>query len=178
MRNRLSFFIRIFRFAILTATLAGCSTMSPIATETDYENFAATANIANFRVEFEDMPEFLKPMLRDEASIILASKGLDYTEGDAHAILLLSFVQRTVSSDDVNKDEFSGSLSPGGDIRFIVEVHLKLNDSVSGELIWSGMMSRYHSVVAGSYMHDAPARAAMRQAFADVFENYPDPTME
>ena len=71
-------------------------------------------------------------------------------------------------------DDFSRTLSPGGDTRFIAEVHVDLTNSVTGELIWSGLLSRYHNVVMGSYMHDAPARAAMRQAFSDLFAGYPN----
>ena len=52
--------------------------------------------LKTFRVEFEDMPEFLKPMLRDEAAIVLDTKGLEYTEGDAHAVLRMSYVHNLI----------------------------------------------------------------------------------
>lgn len=162
----------------LLVFLAACSSLPQIAADTNYESQAGTSGIGVYRVEFEYMPEFLKPMLRDSASIVLASKGLEYTEGDADAILLMSFIARPLTSGDANRDDFSGALSPGGDARFIAEVHVAMRNSVTGEMIWSGVLSRYHSVSMGSYMHDAPARAAMRQAFLDVFAGYPNVNAE
>jgi hypothetical protein len=164
--------------ALVYVLLVGCSSLPPIATDTNYENVAGASGISTYRVEFQDMPEFLKPMLRDAASIVLSSKGLDYTEGDAHAVLLMSFVPKPLTSGDESRDDFSGALSPGGDTRFIAEVHVDLKNSVTGERIWSGMLSRYHSVSMGTYMHDAPARVAMSQAFVDLFANYPYATTE
>ncbi len=174
---------RDYRVWILNAVsaamlFAGCSSLPPIATDVDYEYDSGAAGIGNYRIEFEDMPEFLKPMLRDEASIVLAAKGLEYTEGDAHAILLMSFVHRPLSPEDVARDDFSGALSPGGATRFIAEVHVDMKNSVTGELIWSGLLSRYHNVTMGSYMHDVPARAAMRQAFLELFADFPNPNLE
>ncbi len=133
-------------------------------------------------------------MLRDEASLVLSSKGLDYTEGDADSILTLAYVDRPLAQETISANEEVpnevqeesasdvkeawGSLSPGGDTRFIAEVHLKLNNSVTQELIWSGVMSRLHNVSMGSYMHEAPARAAMRNAFFALFADYPDRIVE
>ena len=68
-------------------TLGACNSLPTIATDADYCCQQGTAGIRTYRVEFDDMPEFLKPMLRDEASIVLATKGLNYSEGDADALL-------------------------------------------------------------------------------------------
>ena len=128
-----------------------------------------------FRVEFEDMPEFLKPMLRDEAAIVLDTKGLEYTEGDAHAVLRMSYMHNLIPPElPANApDEFSEPLSPGGETRFVAEVKIELRDAVSGELVWSGHMARAHAVQMGSYMHEAVARSAMREAFVTLFADYP-----
>ena len=120
------------------------------------------------------MPEFLKPMLRDEASIVLSTKDLEYTEGDAHAVLLMSFVNKPLTEEEASQYEAWGTISPGGAARFIAEVKVEMKNSVSGEVIWSGTMSRVHNVSEGSYMHDSPARVAMRNAFLEMFVDYPD----
>jgi hypothetical protein len=39
-------------------------------------------------------------------------------------------------------------------------------------------MRRIHNIYEGSYMHDAPARAAMRQAFMDILADYPNQKMD
>ena len=38
-------------------------------------------------------------------------------------------------------------------------------------------MGRVHNVYEGSYMHDEPAKAAMRNAFLEMFADYPDARM-
>ncbi len=125
-------------------------------------------------IAVEDTPEFLKPMLRDEASIALSTKGLEYVEGDAHAILKMAYVNRTLESGEAARDEAWETIAPGGGVRFIAEVKLEMTDAVSRDSVWAGSMSRVHNVYEGSYMHEAPARAAMRNAFLDMFADFPD----
>jgi hypothetical protein len=146
--------------------------MPSIATDVTYCCHPSADSVRTYRVEFADTPEFLKPMLRDEVSIILATHGLDYTEGDAESILLMTFVNKTLErGDDVEAWE---RIAPAGGVRFIAQVVIELKDSVTGELIWSGSMQRIHNVYEGSYMHDVPARTAMRTAFLEIFTGFPN----
>lgn len=172
-RNDFRTGIKVFLTLMAYLLLASCGSLPTVATSVDYCCQTGTASIKTFRVVFEDMPEFLKPMLRDEASIALATKGLDYVEGDAHAILLLKFVNRTLETTEEAHDEAWETTAPGGGVRFIAEVKVELRESVSGELLWAGTMGRLHNVYEGSYMHDAPARTAMRNAFLTIFADYP-----
>lgn len=155
---------------------AGCSGLPVIATDVTYCCHPVADDVRTYRVEFEDTPEFLKPMLRDEASIVLATHGLDYTEGDAESVLLMSFVNKTLERGD-NQEAWE-RIAPAGGVRFIAQVVIELQDSVSGELIWSGSMQRIHNVYEGSYMHDAPARSAMRNAFLEIFADFPNPDIQ
>lgn len=170
----ISFLILIVGGIFLTA----CSSLPTIATDVTYCCQTGYEGIRTYRVDFVDMPEFLKPMLRDEASLVLDTKGLDYTEGDAHAILLMTFVNRTLSSDESARDEAWETIAPGGGVRFIAEVQVELKNSVTGEKLWAGTMGRVHNVYEGSYMHDAPAKSAMRNAFLEIFADYPDSHMD
>jgi len=154
---------------------AACGSLPSIATDVTYCCEPSTQGIHTYRVEFEDMPEFLKPMLRDEASIVLSGRGLEYTEGDAHAILLMAFVNKPLTAEEAEQYEAWGTIAPGGEARFIAEVDVRMKNSVTGELIWAGTMGRVHNVSEGSYMHDAPARSAMRNAFLEIFAEYPNP---
>lgn len=155
--------------------LVSCGSLPSIATDVTYCCQPGAERLHTYRVEFEDMPEFLKPMLRDESSIALAAKGLEYTEGDADALLRIAFVFRPLTAAESGRQDAAwGSISPGGGSRFIAEVKFEINNTVSRELVWSGTMGRIHYVTEGSYMHEARARAAMHNAFADLFASYPD----
>lgn len=157
--------------------LASCGSLPAVSTDVTYCCRPGAEGIDTFRVEFEGTPEFLKPMLRDEASIVLAQKGLEYTEGDAHAVLKMTFVNKTLEQDEEDLEAWQRT-APGGGVRFIALVQLEMNNAVTGERIWSGSMQRVHSVYEGSYMHDAPARAAMRDAFRRIFADYPNSELE
>jgi len=165
--------VKIFLTLIAYSMLVSCGTLPTVATSVDYCCQTGTEGIKTYRVEFENMPEFLKPMLRDEASIVLATKNLEYVEGDAHAILLMKFVNRTLDTVEEARDEAWETIAPGGGVRFIAEVKIELRNSVTGERLWAGTMGRVHNVYEGSYMHDAPARTAMRNAFLKIFNDYP-----
>lgn len=167
-----------FFMTVSLALIAACGTLPEIATDVSYCCETGTESVASFRVQFEDTPEFLKPMLRDEAAIVLGSKGLEYTEGDAHSVLQMTFVNRTLTAGEERELDRWEQVAPGGGVRFIAEVQIELKNAVSGELLWSGNMRRIHNVYEGSYMHDSPARAAMRQAFMDIFADYPNQRMD
>jgi hypothetical protein len=166
-----------FSLPALLAVLSfsACGSLPPISTTVDYCCQAPMPGLKTFRVEFKDMPEFLKPMLRDEAAIVLHDKGLEYTEGDAHAVLTMAYVHNLIPPEPPVKvpDGFAESLTPGGETRFMAEVKIELRDAVSRELVWSGNMVRAHYVQMGSYMHDTMARSAMRDAFMTLFADYP-----
>lgn len=157
--------------------LAACAALPTIGTDVDYCCQQGTEGIHTFRVEFEDTPEFLKPMLRDEISIVLNGKGLEYTEGDAHAIVRMTFVNKTLEQEPEHQESWERT-APGGGVRFIAQVLVEMRNSVTGERLWSGSMQRVHNVYEGSFMHDAPARAAIRNAFAEIFADYPNPQLE
>ena len=160
---------------LASLVLAACGGLPPISTSVDFCCDTPQAAVRTFRVEFRDMPEFLKPMLRDEAAIVLHDRGLEYTEGNAHAVLTMTYVHTPLlrEASDNAPDSFHGTQSPLALSRFMAEVKIALRDAVSQELIWSGTMIRTHHVQLGAYMHDAPARAAMRDAFAVLFADLP-----
>lgn len=164
--------------AIGCLAMAACGSLPSISTDVTYCCRPAAETVHSFRVEFEDMPEFLKPMLRDEASIVLDSKGLDYTEGDADAVLTMTYIDTPLSPDNTGQDEAQGSVAPDGGAQFKAEVRVELKNSVTSELISSGSVSRIHNVTVGAYMHETPAREAMRKAFVELFSDYPDPIVD
>ena len=166
--------------AILTVgflLLTACGSLPSISTQVSYCCRPVAERVHSYRIEFKDMPEFLKPMLRDEASIVLASKGLDYTEGSADAILTMSFVHTPLSSDATSAGE--SAEPPAGVVsRFDAEVRVEMQHSVTREVVSSGSLSRIHNATADAYMHEMPARDAMRKAFTALFADYPDPVLD
>jgi hypothetical protein len=163
---------------ISSLALAACAPLPSMSTDVAYCCRAGADTIRSYRVEFEDMPEFLKPMLRDEVSIVLAGKGLEYTEGDSDAILTMTYVHRLLSTEDDVRKDARGTVSPGGVSRFVAEVHTELKNSVTREVVWSGVLSKRHNVALDAYMHDDPARSAMRKAFNTLFADYPNRLLE
>lgn len=166
--------------SILLAALAlsACASSPGISTDVTFCCRPFAENIYTYRVEFEDTPEFLKPMLRDSVSIVLDAKGLQYTEGDADSILLMRYVDRTLSRQEEADVDAWERVAPGGGVRFMAQVQIELTNSVTGERIWAGSMQRIHNVYEGSYMHDEPAQAAMRVAFMEIFADFPNPGLE
>ncbi len=167
--------VRIACALVACSWLASCASLPSIATDVEFCCSPAGAEIDNYRIEFVETPEFLKPMLRDEAAIVLAVKGLEYTEvpGEGDAVLTMTFINRTLESGEAARDEAWETIAPGGGVRFIAEVRLEMKRVSDGETIISGTMGRVHNVYEGSYMHDAPGRAAMRGAFLALFSDFP-----
>jgi len=165
---------------IASASLGACASIPSVATNVDFCCAPAAAAVSDYRIEFVQMPEFLKPMLRDEASIILEAKGLEYTEveGEGDAVLMMTFVNRTLEGVEETRDEAWETISPGGGVRFIAEVRIEMKSVANGETLISATMGRVHNVYEGSYMHDAPGRTAMRNAFLDLFFGFPTRTAE
>lgn len=58
------------------------------------------------------------------------------------------------------------------------EVRIEMRDAVTRELIWAGSMSRLHNAGPGAYMHEAPARAAVRESPLSLFADYPSPILD
>ena len=158
--------------------VSSCASLPTVSTNTSYCCEPAAEQVQTYRIEFEDMPEFLKPMLRDEVSHVLHAKDLEYTEGQAHAVLKMAYVDKTYEGPDTRRDEAWETTAPAGGMRFIAEVQMELRNTVTNELIWAGSMSRVHNVYEGSYMHEEPARAAMRRAFTELFAGLPDPVLD
>lgn len=170
-------FTKSLLLLVAATWLAGCAAAPGISTNVSYCCRPLTDQVHTFRIEFDDTPEFLKPMLRDSAATVLNDKGLQYTEGDADAILKMTFINKTLEREQERIESWE-TTAPAGGVRFVALVELDMTHSVTGEQVWSGSMQRVHTVYEGSYMHDEPARDAMYDAFMDMFADYPDRRLE
>ncbi len=161
----------------LALALAACAARPPIETTVTYRYLPAAADLGSYRIEFAGMPEFLKPMLRDEISRVLADRGLAYTEGEADALLRMTFDNEPLPSvvarsgtDGENGTEVEQVVAA----RFNAKVTLDMSDSVSGERIWMASVGRVHYFTEGAYMHEEPARRAIRDALRGIFADFPN----
>lgn len=75
----------------------------------------------------------------------------------------------------LQKDEFEGRLSPGGDFRSNAAILIEIRDSASSKLIWSGSISRDRDVFVGEYMHER-SRRAIYNAITEVLKDFPGVT--
>ncbi len=175
----MNFFLRAVPIAVVVfilTLLASCASSLGVSTDVDYCCRPIAERVSTYRVEFEDTPEFLKPMLRDSVSIVLDRKGLQYTEGDADAVLAMRYVDGALPSQEDPESRENTESDDG--IRFMAVVEMEMTGSVTGERIWAGSMQRIHNVYEGSYMHGEPAQAAMRAAFTEIFADFPSPSLE
>lgn len=161
---------------ILALVLTACAAQPPVTTAVSYRYAPAAADIGSYRVEFVDMPEFLKPMLRDEVSRVLAGHGLGYTESEADALLLMTFDNQPLPSAVARSGSDTEGVAATEQVvaaRFNAVVILELSNTVTAERIWSGSLGRVHYVTEGAYMHEEPARRAMRDALRRIFADFP-----
>lgn len=162
--------------ALSLGLLAACANLPAVSSNVRYCCLPEVDAVSTYRIEFSAMPEFLKPMLRDEVSIALDQKAIRYTESEAAAVLTMTFVNTPIPPiAGAEADEAWGNIAPGGIARFNAVVEMELRNAVTRELLWAGSMSRLHSVGPGSYMHEAPARRAIRNALLVLFEGLPGP---
>ena len=154
--------------------LTGCAAGPGISTDVSYCCEATASGVSHVSRGIRGHTRIPETHAKDEAAIVLATKGVEYTEGDAHAVLRMTFVNRTLENATERALDDWERIAPGGGVRFIAEVQLEMTDAVTRERIFSGVLRRVHNVYEGSYMHEAPARTAMRSAFLTLFADYPD----
>ncbi len=125
----------------------------------------------SYGITIKNAPQFLKSYIVDSMSQALVDKGL-VRDDENHDLLTTLTYQQTDLKDELQRDEFEGHLSPGGDFRFNAAILMEIRDSVSSKLIWSGRINRDHDVFVGEYMHER-SRRAIYNAFTEVLQDFP-----
>lgn len=126
----------------------------------------------SYEMTIVDSPEFLKPYILESMARALEEKGL-IRDADQHDLLVILTLQQTDLKQELQKDEFEGHLSPGGDFHFNAAIHLEILDQRVSRVIWKGTISRNHSVLVGEYMHAARARRAIYEAISEILKDFP-----
>lgn len=185
--------VRFAGFACLALVLSGCSSVdTEVAVETGVccpLDAAALRSYRSFTIDSSGVPKFLRPYFAEELAAALRDKGL-VEEEPAQLTIVLQFERGaldgaspiTVTVDPgeqvqtprprTDADGFQqtmGSESPG---RFMARVVMEMRAADSNEMVWSGVLTRVHTVSTGDYMHER-ARVAINLAFQRLLKDFP-----
>ena len=127
---------------------------------------------ATFELAMDNLPEFLKPLLREELELALAERGLVSLPGAADLVVQLDLAQENLTEPVVH-DPCQERLDPGDEVRFLADLESAMVDRATGEVVWRGVLSRIHDVVPGEAMPLARARVAIGAAFREMLASYP-----
>lgn len=143
----------------------------------------------SFAIDSSGVPKFLRSYFSEELAAVLRGKGLVEAE-PAQLNVVLQFERGeldgaspiTITVDPgeqvqtprprTDSDAFQqsmGSETPG---RFMARVVMEMRAGDSNEIVWSGVLTRVHSVSTGDYMHER-ARAAINLAFQRLLKDFP-----
>lgn len=132
------------------------------------------AEYQSFRIEYREVPGFLREYLRlavNDAFLNagLFDQGVRVTEEQPAMIIEIAFDQIDEANKTVHADDFEGHLEPGGERAFtaMLDIWLRKPD---GETICRAKLSRYHHVSPGDYMHEGRAVAALAEALDHALE--------
>ncbi len=120
-----------------------------------------------FRLDVEQSPAFLVPYISDSLAQALVEQGLTRVNGGGDLLVLVTYDQTDLVG-EVPKDQFEGHLAPGGNFRFDAAIDITIENSATGELIWSIRLSRIHDFYVGEYMHKEKATNAIYRALIDA----------
>jgi hypothetical protein len=151
--------------------LNGCATgLSGIGS--NVTECCADADDVTFTIAPVNIPAFLGPLMVSNLSVAFAGKGLQPVMEDADLAITLRFEQIDLTQQIV-KDGFDESISPGGEVRFIAKMIVEVRKTGSDGIMWSGSIQRTHTVSPGEYMHTGKASIALLDAFNELLVNYP-----
>jgi hypothetical protein len=148
--------------------------------DSDHESFA---------IDSSGLPEFLRPYFAEELAAVLRSKGLVEAE-PAQLNVVLQFERGsldgaspiTITVDPgeqvqtprarSDSDAFRQSMGSEPPARFMARVVMEMRATDSDQIVWSGVLTRVHSVSTGDYMHER-ARAPINLAFQRLLSDFP-----
>lgn len=133
---------------------------------TDYDRYAT------FAISADALPGFLQPVLVDELTQALTRKGLSFSDTGSDLLVRLTLNQENLG-EQAAPDPFQGRLDPGGEVRFLADLRIDMIDTVSKEVVWTGVLSRIHDVVPGAVMPLDKARIAIGAALEELLADYP-----
>ncbi len=154
--------------------LSGCATQqSTIGWEVTLCCEADVSGYRSYSIEYQDVPGFLEKYLAGGLGVALAEKGLTRNDAAPDAVIRLSFSQKFVGSEQPTEPYFGDEVEPGGATSFLASILMEMRDASSGDVVWSGVLSRIHHLPQGGELSQAHKLAGIQQGFVALFKDYP-----
>ncbi|MFM1896518.1 MAG: hypothetical protein RLZZ385_1592 [Pseudomonadota bacterium] len=133
----------------------------------NYNNYDA------YGVEVVDMPLFLRDWVVDMFDSAFQEHGMERNDRINDLIVTLSYRHVNLNAEQQDINPFIRQESIEEELRYIAVVEISMRETATGTPVWSGEISRIHTVSPGEYMHEGPARVAFLETFRDLLSNYP-----
>ena len=154
--------------------LLGCSTNTgqigsnlSLCCPGNYGDYAAYGLTTN------NIPAFLRDYLVSEFDAAFQEKGIVRNDQTNDIRVSLTYNHVNLRSDQEEIDPFVTTESIVTEISYLAVIEIAMVESVSGNPVWGGSISRMHQVTPGEYMHEEGAREQFRLAFREVLASYP-----
>lgn len=166
--------IRSILLASALAILAGCAQSgSQIGSSLTLCCPGSYEDYADYRLETENMPLFLRDYVVEQLQLALAEVGLvrNDTLHDLRVVLRYNHINLDAQQQDI--DPFVRIESINVDLHYIAQLELEMYETATDELVWAGAISRIHQVAPGEYMHEERAQPEFLMAFRRLLQDYP-----
>ena len=153
--------------------LAACASPGNVSYKLDYCCGPTGADLSSYTLQFNDMPGFLVPYMRDALVGALTAKGMHEVRADGQATVTLTYSETYPDAHQpIVDDGFGDPLATERSRQFIAVVTLEIRRAADGAEVLRGSLSRMHTVTVGEYMHER-ARAAIRAGFDQLLKKLP-----
>jgi hypothetical protein len=150
--------------------LAACASPGNVSHKVDYCCGPAGVELSSYTLQFNDMPGFLVPYMRDALVGALAAKGMHEVSAGGQAAVTLTYSEVYPDAHQpIVDDGFGDPLATERSRQFIAVVTLQIRRAADGAEVLRGTLSRMHTVTVGEYMHDR-ARVAIRAGFDQLLK--------
>ena len=165
------FRVSLILFALL---LGACNqTGNQIGSNMDFCCPGSYPEYEQYRLEFVDLPLFLRNYVDQEFEMAMLEKGLrrDDRINDLRVVLTYNHINLDPQQQEINPFERIESLNI--ELSYVAEIKVEMFETSTNNKVWGGSISRIHHVTPGEYMHEDQARPEFRNAFRELLAGYP-----
>jgi hypothetical protein len=130
-------------------------------------------NYEDYGLQVKDMPLFLSPWIVDMFDAAFQEKGMQRNDQINDLIVTLTYRHVNLNPEQEDINPFIRQESINVELRYIAVVEISMRETATGQVVWSGEVSRIHNVTPGEYMHEDRAKLAFLETFRDLLNHYP-----
>jgi hypothetical protein len=149
--------------------LHGCAATTPMDIYVPARCHGAAEPFESYELAFVEVPGFIEPVIESALAQSLAAVGLTRRDSGADVRVVSRFFLIDRSAPRPAGDPFGEPVETGSINRFVAHLEVRLLDSRTGALLWTGSMYRAHAIRGGETFHDQRAELIIRQAFDELF---------